>query len=70
MTVEYIVNLGRRPTGTFRIVDMYVEFLFQMYEFVPNTICLSVNASGVSEDPLTLYLFKPVGERVPYIDQA
>ena len=41
-----------------------------MYEFVPPTICLSVNASGVSEDPLTLYLFKPVGERVPYIDRA
>ena len=47
-----------------------MEFLFQMYEFVPNTLCLSINASGVSEDPLTLYLFKPVGERVPYIDQA
>ena len=49
---------------------MYVEFLFQMYEFVPNTICLSVNASGVSEDPLTLYRFKFVGEYTPYTDQT
>ena len=28
------------------------------------------NASGVSEDPLTLYRFKFVGEHVPYTEQT